>query len=344
MTELEDLLVLNDQIVSLARSGYPLPLGLAESGRDTAEALGQVNAAVTRRVVNGATLAEALTGSQDDLPPAYWALLQIGIKCRRLPIAVECLERNRRLVTELRHSLRTSLVYPLILVGFVLLLTVVYGLFLVPLLQQSFIEFDLQPTWSMAGLRTLQAAVPWVVAIAAMALVIGVGVRWFRRRSLDGERIHAGRSSFWGLQPIEHDQDLVSLSELTAAMVEQQVPLDESLRLAALATGNESLRRAVLAGANSPTTHPSATELRPPALGGWPPLIDWLAAQGTTLADLPDVLRVAADVYRTRGERRANWLRWVLPMVFCAVIGGGATLAYCLLLFVPLTQLVYELS
>jgi hypothetical protein len=55
-------------------------------------------------------------------------------------------------------------------------------------------------------------------------------------------------------------------------------------------------------------------------------------------------LRLVAKTYRHRAERRAESLRVVLPMLTCIVVAGGVTLLYCLSVFGPFVQLIWDLS
>ena len=65
---LEEMIALNDEIVSLVRAGVPLELGLREMGEEQAGALGKITTALAVRMSRGQALAEALAAEGNSFP------------------------------------------------------------------------------------------------------------------------------------------------------------------------------------------------------------------------------------------------------------------------------------
>ena len=59
---------------------------------------------------------------------------------------------------------------------------------------------------------------------------------------------------------------------------------------------------------------------------------------------LPEILRFAEKTYRHTAERRAAVLRFVLPTMLGALLGGSIVLAYGLSVFGPFVQLLEDLA
>ena len=76
----------------------------------------------------------------------------------------------------------------------------------------------------------------------------------------------------------------------------------------------------------------------------FPPFLRWALTSPTEAGGLVRTLRLAAQTYRHRAERRTKWLRTVTPMLTCVVLAGGVTLLYCLSVFGPLVRLIKDLS
>jgi type II secretory pathway component PulF len=130
---------------------------------------------------------------------------------------------------------------------------------------------------------------------------------------------------------------------LLALLVEHDVPLQEGLRLAAWATGDSRLTSAALQMADA-TQRGQSIAQGAVAVGQLPPFLRWALASPAEAGSLVRTLRSASELYRRRAERGTARLRAVAPMLTCVVLAGGVTLLYCLSVFVPLYQLICDLS
>ena len=70
----------------------------------------------------------------------------------------------------------------------------------------------------------------------------------------------------------------------------------------------------------------------------------WLILGGGNQRMLVPLVRHTAQMYRHRALRQADWLRFFLPALMTAGIGGTVTLLYGLSLLIPVTQLYEHLS
>ncbi|MEO6808713.1 MAG: type II secretion system F family protein, partial [Isosphaeraceae bacterium] len=185
-------------------------------------------------------------------------------------------------------------------------------------------------------------ALPYWVAVGPVVLVL-LWIWWAwsgRAASLQGGW---GGPIGWlpGTRRMAADTRAANFADLLALLVEHQVPLQDAVPLAAEATGDAALRTSAEAIADS------VRRGEPPgdrAKGGTPPLLAWLMATGVHQGNLPAALRHAAGLYRRRALHRADLLRAVLPTLMLFAIGATATLIYALTLFIPLTDLLGNLS
>ena len=174
-----------------------------------------------------------------------------------------------------------------------------------------------------------------------------VGLAWLchrlvsRQPSTDDwlDRVCAPLSWLPWMRPALQDARSAGVARLTALLLEHDVPLAESLRLAAGAAGNRRLRRAV-----EPPGDAATSDRRKPSL---PPLLEWAITHPSDQAatrERIDSLRLAADVYHTRAEWRLQQLQRWIPVVALVVVGGGVTLLYFLSVFGPFVQLLRGLA
>ena len=102
---IEQLIALNDEIVSLVRGGMPLDAGLRELGQSSGGVMRRLTEALTTRMEHGASLEEALSAEQAQLPPEYRAVVTAGLRAGRLPAALEAVSNYARELIEAARRL-----------------------------------------------------------------------------------------------------------------------------------------------------------------------------------------------------------------------------------------------
>ena len=310
----------------------PFESGLAQAARDLKKRPGELAATIAQRMQQGESLQQVMAGRPDIFPPAYRAVVDAGARVGKLPLALEGLAESSQRVVELRRMTRTALIYPL-LVAFA-----AYGLFIFsitrfqPVVSKTYDTLRLPPSrWNLALVELGHTAGIWGPAVALAAIVL-VGFWWHRsQRANLGE--HAWqRSPFARLR--QYGQ-VATFSDVLALLIEHQTPLDQSLVLAADASGDRDLNDAALALAEEIRRGGSGETIRQ-RLAGFPPLLGWLLANAPQEPRLlVAALRSTADTYRRHALRLDEWLRWYLPMLLTAIIGGTAVALYTISMFVP---------
>ncbi len=134
-----------------------------------------------------------------------------------------------------------------------------------------------------------------------------------------------------------------TFTDLLALMLQQRVPLDESLQLAAEASGDRA-------------TQQEAAQLgRDIRQGGWiaadpcrrgaiSPLVRWLLASQTDSTQLVTALQAHSQAEGRRAEYLSQWLRIQTPVILTLCIGGTATLVYALSVLAPWYGILHDLA
>jgi general secretion pathway protein F len=349
---LDDLIALNDEMLALVRAGVPLGQGLAEVGHDVRGSLARTTATLAARVERGESLPQALAASGGLFPPLYRAIVEAGIKSGRLPAALETISALMRRMADLRRLVLLAMVYPLIV------FFVGYGLFMLFVLKILPTLLSASPTpHPPAVVRTLAGlhnGVEWWGPILPTIVLTAAILWWLRsRQALVLQSGGAARIFGWtpSFRRLLAESRAASFADMLALLVEHQTPLGEAVVLAAETTGDPRLTLAakqlaadISAGIASgrPSGEPEASA--PGAATEIPPLLRWLIATGGNQATFAAALRDAADTYRRRAIRRADWLRLYLPMLLTLGIGGTVVAVYALSLFVPWTSMLYQLT
>ena len=342
---IDQLIALNDEIVSLVRGGVPLELGLRELGGDSSGALQEISQSLAARMNAGASLPEALHAEERRLPATYRTVVEAGVRAGRLPAALEAISNYARELMDLRRRITLALLYPFIVVVLAYLL---FGVFLVQMVRrfrETYEVFRLPMHWPLNMLSQVAewVAVWWWVPPVCFAAIV---VAWM---TTGGARMltfgGATRPLAWipYVGRISRYFQYANFSDLLALMVEHEVPLPEGLRLTAEATGDARLRRSghELAESSERGELVAGEGYR---RYGFPPFLYWVLTCGQTAGGMAKLLRHAASIYRRQGVNLSHWLKIVFPIVAAVVIGGGVTVLYTLSVFGPLAQFWNDLG
>jgi general secretion pathway protein F len=348
---LDELIALNDEILALVRAGVPLEQGLADVGHDVRGSLGRISSMLSERMQRGESLPQALSASQELFPPLYRAIVEAGIRSGRLAAALEEMSGSVRRLAALRRLVVLAMVYPL------LVFFICYGLFLYFALKVAPTLLSAaplpHPPAIVRAIGHVRDGIEWWGPILP-TIVLTAAVLWFyrSRRALVLEAGGAARIFGWvpSFRRLLLESRTAGFADTLALLVDHQVPLAEAVVLSAKCSGDARLILAakqlaadvadgIVAGGGAPSGTDRGTN---PA--DIPPLLRWLIAMGGNQPALAKSLREAADTYRRRAVRRADWLRLYFPMLVTIGIGGTVTALYALSLFIPWTTMLYDLA
>ena len=293
----------------------------------------------------GLSLPQALAVDETQFPRPYRVIVEAGLRSGRLPAALEAVSQYAQSLVDLRQKIGVALVYPLIVV------LLVYGLMVVVSvdLTNRFLEFHqafgLSSTGALRVLGGLANTVAYWVWIPPAVLVVLL-LWWMRTDSSQLLGFQgAARPLGWipGVRRIRLNYCRACFADLLGLLIEHQVPLADSLILAADTTGEARLQASARVAAEA-ARYGETLRQDFPGLEGLPPYLRWLIIRGQQQAGLAGPLRVAAETYRRRTVDAVQWLKLAFPIAACVVIAGGATLLYALSLFVPLTGMLWRLA
>jgi general secretion pathway protein F len=332
---LDDLIALNDEIAGLVRCGVPLEAALAELGGDLPGRLRRCAALLAERTARGESLAQAIAAEAGQLPPAYRAVVEAGLRSGRLSAALESVAGPARRLAEARRLVAAGIIYPLLVVfvawgGFVLFTVKMSGSLLA-----MFKDFHIPGQTLMATfVRWGDSAAWWGPAVPLLVLVLA-GVWWsYSARAGLVEPRAAGWLLGWlpwtgGM--LRHSR-VATFADVLALLVESRVPLPEGIVLAAETVGGPRLVASArrVAEALRRGEPLASVDLKDTGL---PPLAAWLVIAGEKRGALLSALRHTAETYHQRARYLAEKARVFLPVLLTMVIGGGAVAVYAALVY-----------
>jgi type II secretory pathway component PulF len=344
-TTLDDFVAWNDQLAALVQAGVPLDLGLGTSSTDLADSLKRINATVSRRVSRGESLGEAIQDDEEAVPPSYRALVELGLSSGNLASAIDGSNRVAESIDDSNYAVRSSFIYPLVVCFLALVGLVVFCIYFVPKLENMYYSLRVHPGSGLRIMRMLRDTMSYWVVAQPLAMLLFIVWLW---RAKPNRGDSSGRRSgllAWlpGIAGAEFQERCASFAEALATLLENDAPLADALPLAAEACGDAQFRDAAMSLAASFQGGQSPGD-DSPAAKQFPPFLRWALLHSDSSTGRARALRMAASIYRQSAKRREERFRIVVPLVVCALLGGGVTLLYGLSLFVPVVQLLRALA
>lgn len=342
---LDQLIALNDEIASFGRAGVPLALGLEQLGGSAAHGLTDLSGRLAHRLGNGQSLSEALDAEGGNLPRVYRAVIEAGMRAGRLPTALETVSQLSRVAQELRRRITLSLIYPCV----VILAAYYLFWFFVGRVYPVALGLTLTPGREPSGwLGTLSSVHRAVEAAGNIPpLIVALLLAWWliASRYLSSRGGFAGAGLGWlpGIRGALRRFHLATFSELSAVLLQHDVPQADALTLAAEATGDKAIiddaTRLIAAGGRGEPLWQAVSRAQ-----SLPAFMQWMIAAGDREGGLAASLRQVAAIYQKRALIGADRFKLWFPIIVTLGVGGVVVAAYALTLIVPLTEMLKTLS
>ena len=336
---LDDLIALNDEIAALVRAGVPLETGLAELGGDLPGRLGKYTVVLAQRIARGESLAQAITDDSGQLPAAYRAVVEAGVRSGRLPAALEAVADSARRLSGTYRITAIAIMYPLLVLLVAWCGLLAFTCVVAPRFAAMFLAFHVPGQGFFAALaRAGQNAWYWG-PIVPVAVLLLMAFGWLGRAEGRWAEWLFGWAPWLG-QMVRCSRTATFLEVLTL-LLENQTPLPEAVVLAAEASGDPN----TLQWARQMATMLQNGQTEPAAGGpAFPPLVKWLLlAAGRDGALLPAV-RHAAAAYHRRARHQSELLRLLLPIFLTIAVAGSITALYAVALFAPYAAMLRAMA
>lgn len=322
-----------DPLTRLALGERELAAGLrALAAESTSRRLQRDLSRVAGRIESGATLPQALEAAPALCPSYVRELLATGAESNRLPVVLLALGRHQRRTAAVRQRLRSTILYPVVLLSLLALGSVFLLLFVAAPIKEMLLAFESNfgihdVLFARSGVDRLwpyrwgllAAAALSIVAAALVILHQGVGRLGFAVRRLP----MIGPVWRW----LAWSQTL----DLWAVYLRGSIPLPRALELTARALGDPALGAGHRRWAQQIALgQPLAEVLREDSRV--PPTVAALLAWGDAQGALPEAVESAAEYCRDRLDSQLAFVEAAVPpLAFMTMIVGVAYL-YSMLL------------
>ncbi|HKE48313.1 MAG TPA: type II secretion system inner membrane protein GspF [Rhodanobacteraceae bacterium] len=334
-----ELALLTRQLATLIGAGLPIDEALAAlSEQAENERQRGMTAALRARVMEGASLAQAMAEFPESFPEIFRATVGAGEQSGRLDAVLEKLADYAEARDALKQKILAALAYPVLLT--IVACAVVAGLltWVVPQIAGVFQNLHQTLPFATRALLALSAflrAWGWVVLILIVAAAIGARIA-LRNESLHF-RWHALVLRLPLIGRLTRAANTARATRTLALLAESAVPLLDALGIAAQVVPNLPMREAMRKAAFK-VREGSAFSRALGESGLFPPVALRLIASGEKSGELPRMLGEAASQQQRELDRWLSALTAVLgPAVILLV--GAMVLFIVLAILLPIFNL-----
>jgi general secretion pathway protein F len=333
-----ELAVAFRSIAALTGAGVPLERAIAATAGLTRGVLRERLTQSLARLREGRSLADALGGPENPVPPVVLGMLRAGERAGRLGLALEQVATQLELEADLVSRLRHALAYPAILVAAGLASVVVIGTVVVPKFASLITDLGQEVP---PATRLLLAVTELLTRHGLVVLGGGLATTWgaimWTRRPGGRERWHRWMLATPGVGAMRQGLATVRVCRALAGSLESGMPLLSGLDAARAASGDAAVgarlalvRERVARGEGVA----SALEAERAVLTGALQLV----AVGESSGQLALMLARAGDLAAQETERTLGTLVSLLEPLLVALLGGFVAFVAAALL-----QAVYSL-
>jgi type II secretory pathway component PulF len=336
------------QVAEIGKANIPLSLGLrAAAAESTNRRIKQAFEHLAQGTDQGKSLEEVLNANTSHFPSHVGGLIAAATRTAQLGGALEELLEHHRKMRDIRWTVISAVIYPLLVIGLATLVFLFLMLDIVPIFGKMFDEFELDvpaPTWGLIRVSDACVALTlgeqkWllfgVVLMTVMALLL---IRFVAGSG--GWRRFLGTSPLFG--PIVTWSGAAAFAQMLGVLLDYDIPLPRALELTsdAVRDGNvrEACRRMAVGVADGQSMAHLLEEGR-----HLPATLVPFVRSGEQHGDLAGALKLASQVFIERIGLRASLISSISPPIIFVFVGIG--IAFCVIsLFMPLITLIVGLS
>jgi len=331
---LDDVLAINKELAALADVGIPTNLGRQTTRAAIPKTLEQINSSLSLRTSLGQSLVSAAVENQD-LPPIYRSALETGLRSNNLSATLDGISRQATAESELRSTVGRSMIPPLIVLVIGYLGFIFLCLHYSPTIESLYEQVDQPLSRPVEFLVIMREWLPYWAKLLPL-LIFGSVILW-QRGGRGWQMLIPGKKRY------SADIRNANFAHQLRSLVDNGIPLEESVPLAAQVTGDAGLIDASVALSDSYSQDEKLPQ-DAKALRAVPPLLRWVLTGDLGDQSLPEVLQFVEKTYLHKAERKAALWRYLLPMLIGAFFGGSIVLVYGISVFVPFVRLLEDLA
>lgn len=318
----------------MTAAGVPLPEGLRMLRSEHGGGWSEFCERLATRLELGTSLEEVVAAPELQLPPMYQAVIRAGLRTGRLNDALLAMSHTLQRTQQARRAAWLAILYPTLVLILAYAGIVLAFRHVLPSIYEAQQFFLGQATVLASTLKLASDSLHlWIglpVILFGVALVLLLDqLRWRKR-----PRASAGWQ-VWLPSRIYHDASLAAFCEQTAQLLEQEVPLAESIRISSQVHTSKELTSQLenLAGQLEAGQRPVNASSVPAYLHG-------LLTESWSAEHRIRALRRYGSRLDRQVRDRIDWFQVKFPAWLVSIIAVSMVTFYALAVFVPWLQVL----
>ncbi|MBV1911940.1 MAG: type II secretion system inner membrane protein GspF [Kangiellaceae bacterium] len=339
-----DLALITRQIATLVKAAIPVEESIkavaeqCEKSKQQSMLLG-----IRSRVVEGHTLADALTEHPKIFSELYCSMVAAGEKSGHLELVLERLADYTESRQAISQKITGALVYPVILsVVSIGIVSFLLG-YVVPQITASFVQSGQELPWLTQALLSMSEYIQSWGVLTVIVIVLSIsGFKYLlkkpkMRMSWDKWKIKA-----WIIGKVIRGLNAARFARTLAILNASSVPLLEGLKIAGDVMTNVALKEAVREAALR-VSEGSGLKVSLQQCGYFPPMMLHMIASGENSGELEQMLDRAADNQETQFNNLVSVMMDMIGPVMILIM-GGFVFTIVLAIMLPVFELTNTLT
>jgi type IV pilus assembly protein PilC len=337
-----DLSLFSRQLAAMISSGIPLTRALFTLSKQvTNPALGKALSETARNVEGGISLSEALKQYPNIFDSLYINMVSAGEAGGSLEVTLNRLSNQLQKAKELRDNIKSASFYPLVVLGFAVVILFGMLFFLVPIFMGFFPDDVVLPlpTRIIIGLSDLVTGY-WYILLPILLLLV-FALRSYAKSPGGKKRLDRIFFRLPVFGPLIQKTAIASFARTFSTLLATGIPVVQALDASGKGSGNTIIMEAAeMAGEKIQEGSSVADPLE--ESGVFPPMVTHMIAVGEETGNIPDMMDKVASFFEEEVATITKGLTSLIEPLMLIVIGvlvGGMLIALYLPIFTVITQI-----
>ncbi|MDP8957361.1 MAG: type II secretion system F family protein [Actinomycetota bacterium] len=337
---LKELAIFSRELATMVSSGVPILKSLAILERQTeSRLLGTTIADIRVEIERGASLSAALSKHPKVFGNLYVSMVKAGETGGVLENVLDRIAQNLERELSLRQRIRSAMTYPIVVLGFVLLIMLAMLLFVVPQFRSIYGQLGGQLPLPTRILLAVSDAFKskFLIFVAVVALIVFL-VRRYKKTEQGRELWDRLKLRIPVFGPLIAKTALARFARVLSVLNKSGVPILQSLDVVAETVNNSLMSRAVLDVQQSVKEGESlAKPLARHTI--FPPMVVQMLAVGEETGALDTMLEKVAIFYDDEVTATVDSLTAIIEPMMIFFVGGAVGLSV-IALYMPMFNII----
>jgi len=335
-----DLALITRQIATLVKAAIPVEESIKAVAEQSEKRKQQTMLlGIRARVVEGHSLADALTEYPKVFSELYCSMVAAGEKSGHLELVLERLADYTESRQAISQKISGALVYPVILsVVSIAIVSFLLG-YVVPQITESFVQSGQELPWLTQALLSMSEYVQSWGILTAIAIVLSVvGFKFLLQKPKLRHAWDKWKINAWIIGKVIRGLNAARFARTLAILNASSVPLLEGLKIAGDVMTNVELKNAVKEAALR-VSEGAGLKVSLQQCGYFPPMMLHMIASGENSGELEQMLDRAADNQETQFDNLVSVMMDMIGPVMILIMG-----AFVFTIVLAIMLPVFELS